>query len=299
MYLLTKWFGTFLFDKKGISKKILFPKIEKEIIKRLLIIEKNEILKEEKDILKQEKNIIVNERRLTILGEYKPLDSFFKNFSIKPDDFGFSQDILNKSLISLSQKKVNERLKSKDLQIIQMVNALDDFIQISNLLLERIESWNEIKPSEEKIKPVTNAYTIINNEMKSLEKQIIEDMEKTAPNISKITGSLIGARLISQAGGINRLALLPASTIQILGAEKALFRFKKEGGRPPKHGIIFQHPYVNKTIRKHRGKVARVLSNKISIASKADVFTNRDISKDLQKDLEKRLSEIRNVKKNK
>ncbi len=295
MYLVTKWYGTFLCDKKGIIRNILFPKTEKEILNRLLKIEKNDILKEEKEIIKQEKNIIVNEKRLALIGNYKPNDKFFIKVSIKPKDFGFSEEILNKALSYLSQKRIKERLKSKDLQIIQMVNALDDFIQTSNLLSERIESWNELNPSKKKIKPLTNAFTIINNEMKLLEKQIIEDMEKIAPNISRITGSLIGARLISQAGGINRLALLPASTIQILGAEKALFRFKKEGGKPPKHGIIFQHPFINKTNRKHRGKAARVLSNKISIAAKADVFTKRDISKDLEYELEKRISEIRNL----
>ncbi len=65
-------------------------------------------------------------------------------------------------------------------------------------------------------------------------------MRLVAPNISSVVGPLIGARLISYAGCLHRLAMLPASTIQILGAEKALFRFKKQGSLPPKHGVIFQ-----------------------------------------------------------
>ncbi|MCK4332922.1 MAG: ribosomal biogenesis protein, partial [Thermoplasmatales archaeon] len=130
--------------------------------------------------------------------------------------------------------------------------------------------------------------------IKRLEKQIDVDMNKIAPNTSKIVGPLIGARLISLAGGIQKLAVLPASTVQILGAEKALFRFKKEGGKPPKHGVIFQHPLLNRSPKAERGKIARLLATKTAIAVKADVFTKRDISNDLIEGLDKRLKEIRN-----
>jgi nucleolar protein 56 len=91
---------------------------------------------------------------------------------------------------------------------------------------------------------------------------------------------------------MQRMAMLPASTIQILGAEKALFRFKKEGGKPPKHGVIFQHPLINRAPKSERGRIARLLATKISTAIKADVFTKRNISKDLEHYLERRLQEI-------
>ncbi|MEF8848595.1 MAG: C/D box methylation guide ribonucleoprotein complex aNOP56 subunit, partial [Candidatus Thermoplasmatota archaeon] len=103
----------------------------------------------------------------------------------------------------------------------------------------------------------------------------------------------IGARLISLAGSLEKLALMPSSTIQVLGAEKALFRFKKQGGRPPKHGVIFQHPLINKSKKSDRGKIARVLAGKISIAAKGDYFTHRDISSRLEKELNERVEEIR------
>jgi nucleolar protein 56 len=175
-----------------------------------------------------------------------------------------------------------------------MVNTLDDFIQTSNLLHERLESWSIIPTPKEKIKPLKNSYASINNEIKSLENQIEKDMERIAPNITIIVGPLIGARLISHSSGIIKLATMPASTIQILGAEKALFRYKKEGGRPPKHGVIFQHSLVNKANREKRGKIARTFASKIAIAAKADAFTKRDISKELKDDLIKRIKEIKN-----
>ena len=293
MYLITKWFGIFLCDKKGVQKKILFPKKKKEIAQRLVKIDKSEILPEEKKLSKGV-DITVSEKRLQQIGNLDPMDPFFKKTDIKPEDFGFSQDLLHEVSLLLTQDKVKEKLGSEDLQVIQMVNALDDFIQTSNLLSERLERWSVLPVDDKKIQPLKHAFSVINDEMKNLEKQIEKDMQAIAPNTTQIVGSLIGARLVSLAGGMDRLAFLPASTIQLLGAEKALFRFKKEGGKPPKHGVIFQHPIVNRSLRNHRGKIARILAAKIAIASKADAFTKRDIANKLKKDLEKRITEIRN-----
>ena len=294
MYLITKWFGTFLCDENAIKNKVLFPKNAEKIAKRLLKIDKREILPEEKKITKGV-DVKVNEKRLQKIGEFDPTNPFFNKIEIKPEDFDFTSDLLHKASMTLAEKKVEEKLGSEDLQVIQMVNALDDLIQTSNLLSERLDCWSVIPTPSERIQPLENAFSVINDEMRRLEKQIESDMQETAPNTSHIVGSLIGARLISLAGGIERLATMPASTIQLLGAEKALFRFKKEGGKPPKHGVIFQHPLINKAPRAIRGKIARILATKIAIAAKADVFTKRDISDSLKESLEKRIKEIRNL----
>jgi RNA processing factor Prp31 len=292
MYLVTKWFGTFLCDEKGIKKHILFPKNEKEITDRLLKIKNNKILLEEKEISKQ-LIPIVTEKRLEQIGKYKPDDDFFRKIDIKPEEHGFEFYLLKKASVLVSDKKITKTLESLDLQIIQMINTFDDFIQTLNLFSERKASWEDIKASKQRMKPLENSFITIKKEMKALEKQIEKDMKKSAPNISNIIGPIIGARLISSAGSLNKLAMLPASTIQVLGAEKALFRFKKEGGKPPKHGYIFQHNYINKSPRNIRGKIARSLAAKISTAAKADVFTKRDISRELLEDLNQRLQEIR------
>lgn len=291
-YLITKWFGTFLCDSTGIQKKILFPKNEKEIVQRLHEIEKNNILEEEKTIVKKT-NVIVNEKRLQQLGEYDIRDPFFQMMTINPIDYGFSRELLHNVSLLLAQLRVNEQLESEDLQIIQMVNALNDLIQTANLLSERLSCWLQLPTPKKKVKPFEKMFAVINDEIERLENQIEIDMKRIAPNTSKIIGPLIGARLIAMAGGMKRMAMLPASTIQILGAEKALFRFKKEGGRPPKHGVIFQHPLINRAQKMERGKIARLLANKISAAIKADVFTKRDITDDLQRDIDVRVQEIR------
>ncbi len=120
-------------------------------------------------------------------------------------------------------------------------------------------------------------------------------MREVAPNISALVGSLLGARLISLAGSLEELAKMPASTIQVLGAEKALFRALRTGGRPPKHGIIFQYPDVHKSPRWQRGKIARALASKLAIAAKVDAFTGRFIGDKLVQELRRRIEEIKKL----
>ncbi|MCE5213435.1 MAG: ATP-binding protein [Methanobacterium sp.] len=108
---------------------------------------------------------------------------------------------------------------------------------------------------------------------KSLSKYIDNKMEDLAPNLQDLVGASLGAKLIAHVGGIKRLALLSSGTIQILGAEKALFRHLKTGERPPKHGLIYQHPEVRGAKWWYRGKVARALASKISLAVRKDVFS--------------------------
>lgn len=125
-----------------------------------------------------------------------------------------------------------------------------------------------------------------------LESYIEERMVSVAPNLSEVVGPLIGARLIHSAGGLKRLCMLPASTVQVLGAEKAFFKFLKDGGKPPKHGVLFQHPMVHSMDRRKRGKAARALASSGSLASRLDYYGGYDAER-LKKRVEGRLGEIR------
>ena len=111
-------------------------------------------------------------------------------------------------------------------------------------------------------------------------------MEKYCPNLKAIAGTSIGAKLIEHTGSLRKIAMLPASTIQILGAEKALFRHLKTGARPPKFGIIFDHQFIQKSQRKDQGKRARSLADKLCIAAKIDFFKGEFIGDKLRKELE-------------
>jgi len=118
-------------------------------------------------------------------------------------------------------------------------------------------------------------------------------MDEVAPNTRALVGSLLGARLIALAGGLTNLAKLPASTVQVLGAEKALFRSLRTGTRPPKHGIIFQHSIIHEAKRWQRGKIARALAGKLTIATRIDAFGGKYVGDQLRVDLEKRIEEIK------
>lgn len=120
-------------------------------------------------------------------------------------------------------------------------------------------------------------------------------MKEVAPNITALVGPLLGARLLSLAGGLESLARLPASTIQVLGAEKALFRALRTGGKPPKHGVIFQYPAIHRSPRWQRGKIARALAAKLAIAAKVDYFSGRHIGDRLKEEVEKRIDEIKKL----
>lgn len=127
----------------------------------------------------------------------------------------------------------------------------------------------------------------------SLEKYVDSVMDEVAPNLKALGGSLLGARLLALSGGLLNLAKLPASTIQVIGAEKALFRSLKTKTRPPKHGIIFQHPVIHDAKRWQRGKIARALAGKLSIAARVDAFKGDFVGDKLTADLEKRIEEIK------
>jgi nucleolar protein 56 len=128
---------------------------------------------------------------------------------------------------------------------------------------------------------------------KNMEAYVDKTMEEVAPNTKAVAGALLGARLIAIAGSLQNLAMKPASTIQVLGAEKALFRSLKTGARPPKHGLIFQHALLHDAKRWQRGKIARVLAGKLAIAARSDAFGGRYVGDALKADIDKRLAEIR------
>jgi nucleolar protein 56 len=107
-----------------------------------------------------------------------------------------------------------------------------------------------------------------------LSEYLLKKMNDTAPNLSSLIGELVGARLISHAGSLTNLAKYPASTIQILGAEKALFRALKTKGNTPKYGLLFNSSFISRAGTKDKGRISRYLANKCSIASRFDAFSD-------------------------
>ncbi|GAA5897126.1 hypothetical protein JCM8208_003735 [Rhodotorula glutinis] len=128
---------------------------------------------------------------------------------------------------------------------------------------------------------------------KSLQAYLSDKMGVVAPNLAALIGDTVGARLISHAGSLTNLSKYPASTVQILGAEKALFRALKTKGNTPKYGLIYHSTFIGRAGAKNKGRISRFLANKCSIASRIDCFADQPTTKFgqvLRDQVEERLS---------
>lgn len=175
------------------------------------------------------------------------------------DAVGISKDLVQ-LIIDSSRKDIGAPLEAKNLSIIRSLSG-------------RIQDLFDMR--------------------KELEDYVSELMHEVAPNVTALVGPLVGARLVSLAGSLEDLARKPSSTVQIFGAEKALFRSLKTGSAPPKHGIIYQVSEIHSAPYWQRGKIARALAGKISIAARIDAFSKRDVGESLRQKFLERVDEIK------
>ena len=142
------------------------------------------------------------------------------------------------------------------------------------------------------LKKYANEILSLDDFRQELEAHLDTLMDRVAPNLFALVGGLIGAKLIAKAGSLKKLAFMPASRIQLLGAEKALYRFLKTGEKRPKHGLIFQWNLIRGSKPWNRGKISRLISGKIGICSKVDYFKGEFVAELLSKDINEKIQEI-------
>jgi nucleolar protein 58 len=111
---------------------------------------------------------------------------------------------------------------------------------------------------------------------RTLYEYLTSRMNAIAPNLTVMVGELVGARLVAHAGSLMNLAKQPASTVQILGAEKALFRALKTKHETPKYGLIYHASLVGQCAPKNKGKISRVLAAKTALAIRVDALGEGD-----------------------
>ncbi|MCE7747416.1 MAG: C/D box methylation guide ribonucleoprotein complex aNOP56 subunit [Candidatus Heimdallarchaeota archaeon] len=179
-------------------------------------------------------------------------------------DYGFSIE-RSKKLVQLASKSMGASYEDKDLRPLQDMaqKTLDLYEERENL-----ESWIE------------------------------REMGRIAPNMKAVVGSSIAARLIALAGGLREIAMKPASTVQLLGAEKALFRALKTGAKPPKHGIIYQMPEIHSCPWWQRGNISRAIAGRLTIAARIDFFQGEFYGDQLRIEVEQKIDEIKEKYKN-
>lgn len=147
---------------------------------------------------------------------------------------------------------------------------------------------NDVEVAQRLAQTILNLYSL----KEKLTKYVEDTTKMIAPNTSEIAGPMLSARLISKAGSFEKLAKSASSTIQLLGAEKSLFRFLHGKGKSPRFGILATHPLVQNAPEKLKGKVARAIASKLSIAAKIDFYSKEYKGKEMKKELQEKIEEI-------
>lgn len=179
-----------------------------------------------------------------------------------------------------------------DLNMLENLGIESNRADMILVAVQRSKGGDILEENLSIIKKLANEVIMQTELRKILAQQIEEMMEKIAPNIKELLTATVGARLMAKAGSLQKLSVMPASTIQIIGAEKALFRSLKTGAPPPKHGILFQHPILHSAPKWQRGKMARAIASKVAIAGRIDLFRNGEKDLHISEQLNKRIAEI-------
>lgn len=167
-----------------------------------------------------------------------------------------------------------KRLSANDLH--DLAAQVNDDGEIAQSIIDaaRVSMGQDLSQSDmENVTTFAMRVVSLSNYRKSLHGYLVSKMGIVAPNLATLIGEVVGARLISHAGSLTNLCKYPASTVQILGAEKALFRALKTKGNTPKYGLIYHSSFIGRAGLKNKGRVSRFLANKCSIASRIDNFS--------------------------
>jgi nucleolar protein 56 len=188
--------------------------------------------------------------------------------------------------------KLSGNRNNIDLNMLENLGIESKRVDMILVAVQRSKGGDILEENLSIIKKLANEVIMQTELRKILAHQIEEMMEKIAPNIKELLTATVGARLMAKAGSLQKLSVMPASTIQIIGAEKALFRSLKTGAPPPKHGILFQHPILHSAPKWQRGKMARAIASKVAIAARIDLFRNGEKDLHISEQLNKRIAEI-------
>lgn len=221
-------------------------------------------------------------------------------------------DALKAATTTAARAAVTERERADDRQLIHAVRSMDDCERVANELAERLTEWagsldddagagveyarelggKDPEEGDERIVALADRIVDLDDEAEELRAFIERLGPAVAPNLSALAGPVLAARLISLAGDLESLAKKPSGTVQVLGAEDALFAHLRGHGSSPKHGVIFTHEYVRGTDPDDRGSAARALAGKLSIAARIDHYSG-EYNPELEADLDRRIERIR------
>ena len=239
-----------------------------------------------------------------------PAEAVESGFAAGDDEY---YDSLHDATLAGTRAVVREREGADDQQLIHAVRAAADLADAANELAERGTEWaGSVFPdvdggidgardvadrepenaTEERAVAVCQRAVDLADERDDVREYVQKQGPAVAPNLSNLAGPMLAARLVALAGGLGELAKKPSGTVQVLGAEDALFAHLRGHAPSPKHGAIFTHEYVRNTHPENRGSAARALAGKLSIAARIDHYSG-DLRPALAAELDERMERIR------
>ncbi len=333
MILVTKWFGVFLVDDKSnrVQDKRLMPHDAEAAAAKLAEVQRGGILPEERELAAERQKLTVGDRRQAELGRPELYDSSFIRATDYGFDDAFMHDVMVRlgrlrtaepiardqhlaqairdldGLIAVSNL-LSERLHewyglhfpeladlAKDDRYALLIARYGDRQGIIDEIAPGLQSMGtDFAPEDmREVQNLADTLGRIYEDRRSVEEYIDGLVQESCPNLCAIISGPLTARLISLAGGLRRLASLPSSTVQLLGAEKAMFRHLRTGAAPPKHGVIYQYPDLRKAPYWQRGNIARALAGKVLIAAKVDEYRGEFCGDRLNEELKARIKDIK------
>jgi nucleolar protein 56 len=326
--VVTTWFGAFVVENHRVVGSYPFPRDRAALLDRLRHRREGRLVPEEVQLLADhlEHGLRSRDRRLVVAGAKA---GRFDAPELDPSSVGIDPAWLREILLEDAQESLRHAW-DPSVHIEEAVRALRDLDATRNLLGERLTSWagrdapreeGDLTESADTVarrltspetqqeataiagtgtslgqarRELAELYLGLAGSSKAIEKALEERVPVEAPNVSALLGPLLAARMIAQAGGLDRLSKLPASTIQVLGAERAFFEHLRGHAPPPRHGLLFLHSEIQSAPRNSRGKLARALAGKVAIAARLD-REGRPLRADLVAAFKHRTEEIRSL----
>lgn len=228
-------------------------------------------------------------------------------------DEGEYYDRLHAAAVHAAREAAAERERAPDRQLAHAVRAMDDSGRTANELAERLAEWagsvygeggsgveyarevagrEPADATEERVIGLAERVADLASERDRLRSHVENEAPVVAPNLAALAGPVLAARLIALAGGLESLAKMPSGTVQVLGAEDALFAHLAGRAPSPKHGVIYTHEYVRGTAADRRGSAARALAGKLTIAARVDHYSG-ERKPEIDAELDERIERIR------
>ncbi|RXK46725.1 NOP5/NOP56 family protein [Halorientalis pallida] len=230
-------------------------------------------------------------------------------FVADEDDY---YDRLRDATLDAARAAVEEAEGAVDQQLVHAVRAMDDCRRQANELAERVAEWGSSRfenagtgveyareltdrdptgAGDRRAVSLARRVVALDEEADAIREYVETTTPEVAPNLAALAGPVLAARLLSLAGGLESLAKKPSGTVQVLGAEDALFAHLRGDAPSPKHGIIYTHDAVRGTRPADRGSAARALAGKLSIAARIDHYSG-DRRPELEAELDERIATI-------